>query len=181
MKEIVVMSCSIREGRKTHKVAEFLSKELNKKEGYKMNLVDLKEVNLPMFTEKLDESEYPENLKKFSDAIVNSDGIIVVCPEYKNNIPGVLKNAWDFLKPQVFNRIPMANITLGSNSFGGPNCLSTLRLLELNMGGVPTPQKCYLNIQEIFDENGHLLESVLIEKTAYILDNYWWYVERLSQ
>ena len=180
MKEVIVMSCSIREGRKTHHVAEFVCKLLNKQEGLNAFVQDLKEINLPMFTEKISEEEAAGSFKKFQDEIVAADGIIVVCPEYKNSIPGVLKNAWDYLKPQVFNRTPMANITLGSNSFGGPNCLSALRLLELNMGGVPTPQKCYLNIHEIFDENGALIESVTQENTAYVLDNYLWYLDRLS-
>jgi len=180
MKKVIVMSCSIRKGRKTHKVAEFLCRELSKKEGLKVFMQDLEEVNLPMFTQRILEPKAAARFKKFQDEIVAADGIIVVCPEYKNSIPGVLKNAWDYLKPQVFNRIPMANITLGSNSFGGPNCLSTLRLVELAMGGLPTPQKCYLNINEIFDEKGNLKESVTAENTAYVLDNYMWYLNRLS-
>ena len=70
MKEVIVMSCSMREGRKTHNVAEFVCKILNEKEGLKAFVQDLKEFNLPMFIGRISEENATGSFKKFQDEIV---------------------------------------------------------------------------------------------------------------
>src|ERR671938_2109252 len=39
----------------------------------------------------------PEAVAKLKDAIASADGLLLVTPEYNNSIPGVTKNAIDWL------------------------------------------------------------------------------------
>ena len=74
------------------------------------------------------EEQYPETLKKLSSALINADGIIIVSPEYKNGMPGVLKNAFDYLSPQIFKHIPLGIVTV---SFDSIKLRETVSLLFL--------------------------------------------------
>lgn len=51
---------------------------------------------LPLFNDDLDKGEGPQAVQSFRQAIVRSDGILIVSPEYNSGIPGVLKNALDW-------------------------------------------------------------------------------------
>lgn len=79
-------------------------------------IVDLLEHHLP----HLDESapammgRYDaEHTRRWSQTIASYDGFIVVTPEYNHSIPGVLKNAFDYLAREWSNK------ALGIVSYGG--------------------------------------------------------------
>jgi len=63
-----------------------------------------------------DEAEHgvPSVVAHLKDAIAASDGLLIATPEYNNSIPGVTKNAIDWLSrpstdiPRVFGRKPVA-------------------------------------------------------------------------
>ena len=68
-----------------------------------------------------DEHGVPEPVRKLQDRIAAADGLLLVTPEYNNSIPGVLKNAIDWLSrppseiPRVFGGklVAMMGATLG--------------------------------------------------------------------
>ncbi len=66
----------------------------------------------------------PEAVGALKDAIVAADGLLLVTPEYNNSIPGVLKNAIDWLSrppsdiKRVFGAKPVAIIGASAGNFG---------------------------------------------------------------
>ncbi len=56
----------------------------------------------------------PASVARIKDAIASADGLVIVTPEYNNSIPGVAKNAVDWLSrpstdiPRVFGNRPVA-------------------------------------------------------------------------
>jgi NAD(P)H-dependent FMN reductase len=101
-----------------------------------------------------------------------------VSPEYKNGIPGALKNALDYLRPQIFKRTPLAIATVSSGGFGGINCLSQLRLVGLALGGIPISEKlCVSNVDEVFDINGMVIEDSISEQTTQFAEAFLWYIK----
>jgi NAD(P)H-dependent FMN reductase len=72
-----------------------------------------------------DEQGVPPSVQRLKDRIAEADGLLVVTPEYNNSIPGVLKNAIDWLSrpaadiPRVFRGRPVAII--GANHRCGEN------------------------------------------------------------
>lgn len=182
MKKVIVLSGSIREGRKSHFVAQFINKKLQETNQINATLLDLKEYPFPIMETRMNETDAPpERLGEFSTLLSQSDGIIIVSPEYKNGIPGALKNALDYLDPQIFKHIPLGIVTVTSGGFGGLYCLSQLRLVGLALGGIPIPEKlCVSMINEVFDAFGTLQEPSFNKKVNEFIKAFLWYVERFS-
>jgi len=73
-----------------------------------------------------DEAErgIPESVARLKDAITAADGLLLVTPEYNNSIPGVAKNAIDWLsRPpadigKVFGNKPVAIAGASPGGFG---------------------------------------------------------------
>src|SRR5205085_11399501 len=66
--------------------------------GAEVTLVDLRELALPLFDQDLeDASGLPEGAKRFKTLLRESDGFLISSPEYNSSVPGVLKNAIDWV------------------------------------------------------------------------------------
>ena len=69
-------------------------------------------------------SGVPAQVTRLKDAIAAADGLLVATPEYNNSIPGVAKNAIDWLSrpppdiPRVFGGKPVALIGASPGGFG---------------------------------------------------------------
>jgi NAD(P)H-dependent FMN reductase len=104
-------------------------------------VIDLKEVNLPMFDEPaspLMQQYQHEHTKNWSKVIDGSDGFIFVTPEYNHSIPASLKNALDYLAIE-WRYKPAGLISYGANP-GGARAVEHLRsvlaaLWVYDMGG----------------------------------------------
>ena len=83
MKHISIISSSVRIGRKSHSVALYFQKYLLENNLATAEIIDLKKLNFPIFTERLCFQENPaQNVLDFASKIKSSDGIIIVTPEY---------------------------------------------------------------------------------------------------
>jgi chromate reductase, NAD(P)H dehydrogenase (quinone) len=66
----------------------------------------------------------PDLVSRLKDAIIAADGLLLVTPEYNNSIPGVAKNAIDWLSrpvrdiPRVFGGKPVAIAGASPGGFG---------------------------------------------------------------
>jgi len=78
---------------------------------------------LPHFNPDLDQEPFPAAVVDFRAALRRSAGVLISCPEYAHGVPGVLKNALDWLvasgelyeKPvALFNASPRGTYALGS-------------------------------------------------------------------
>jgi chromate reductase, NAD(P)H dehydrogenase (quinone) len=70
---------------------------------------------IPLYSGDLEtERGVPESVIALQDRIAAADGLLLVTPEYNNSVPGVLKNAIDWLSrppaqiPRVFGGKPVA-------------------------------------------------------------------------
>lgn len=59
--------------------------------------IDIASIELPLFNDDLIDPNEPEDVALFKQAVREADGLLVVTPEYNHSIPGVLKNAIDWL------------------------------------------------------------------------------------
>ncbi|MFM0698283.1 NADPH-dependent FMN reductase [Paraburkholderia sediminicola] len=69
-------------------------------------------------------SGLPAAVSELKATIANADGLLLATPEYNNSIPGVMKNAIDWLTrpaadiPKVFGGLPVAVIGASPGGFG---------------------------------------------------------------
>lgn len=85
---------------------------------------------LPHYSVNAEHLGIPAAVTAMARAIYEADAVIVVAPEYNYSIPGVLKNAIDWLgrvSPQPFAGKPVALQTATSNESGGAVAQSHLR------------------------------------------------------
>jgi chromate reductase, NAD(P)H dehydrogenase (quinone) len=80
---------------------------------------------IPLYDADLEQRDgLPEAVTVLKEKIVASDGVLLVTPEYNNGIPGVFKNAIDWLSrppadiPRVFAGRPFAVIGASPGGFG---------------------------------------------------------------
>lgn len=83
-------------------------------------LVDLKEVNLPMLDEAVPAVAHQyehEHTKKWSKMINETDGFIFITGEYNHGIPAALKNAIDFVARE-WGYKPASFVSYGADAGG---------------------------------------------------------------
>jgi NAD(P)H-dependent FMN reductase len=81
--------------------------------GTSLELASIREI--PLYDGDVEaEHGIPPAVQQLKDRIAASDGVLIVTPEYNNSMPGVLKNAIDWLSrpagdiPRVFRGRPVA-------------------------------------------------------------------------
>jgi NAD(P)H-dependent FMN reductase len=145
-------------------------------------LLDLGDYNFPIMERRLSDMEVaPPGLQSFSDKLERADGLLIVSPEYKGGIPGVLKNSLDYLRPGIFRRKPVGICTVSSGGFGGLNCLMQLRLTILALGGLPIPEALPVSrVQELFDDKGQMTDGSWLVQLEHFIDELLFYAKALA-
>lgn len=84
----------------------------------------------PLYDADLQAEGFPPAVLEMAQAIAASDGVIIVTPEYNYSVPGVLKNALDWLSrvdPQPFAGKPVALQSATPGMVGGARVQYHLR------------------------------------------------------
>jgi chromate reductase, NAD(P)H dehydrogenase (quinone) len=81
--------------------------------------------DIPLYNADVEAAQgIPAAVARIKDAIAGADGLLLASPEYNNSLPGVAKNAVDWLtrpdgdSARVFSRRPVAVIGASPGSFG---------------------------------------------------------------
>jgi NAD(P)H-dependent FMN reductase len=183
MPQISIISASIREGRKSHRVALFFKNYIEQHSLGSVEILDLNAYDFPIFTERLryQESPLPKALE-FSEKVKNSDGIIIVTPEYNGGYPASLKNAVDLLYDE-WHRKPIAISTVSNGAFGGSQVITSIQFSLWKIRAWTVPAMFPVpNIEQSFDENGKPLDPEKTNKRAEtFLKELLWCVEAANK
>jgi NAD(P)H-dependent FMN reductase len=123
---------------------------------------------IPLYDGDLEaESGLPEAVRALKDRIAAADGLLIATPEYNNSIPGVLKNAIDWLSrpaadiPRVFGNRHVA--ILGATPGPGGTLMSqTAWLPVLRALGTRAwfgPRMLVSGASKVFDAEGVLIDE----------------------
>lgn len=178
---IPVILGSIRRNRESAKVANFAVAELRRQNNVSTELMDLKDLNLPMMEERLRfDEDPPSSVSAFSTKVNRADSVVIVTPEYNGGCPGVLKNALDYLKNEYKHK-PFGIVTVSVADTGGILCLVSLRQMLLHLGGVPIPVPLLATrVQELFDSDGRLSNQRFLKHAEIFFDELLWFTEALT-
>ncbi|MFL5252827.1 MAG: NADPH-dependent FMN reductase [Rhodopila sp.] len=86
--------------------------------------------DLPLYNADIQAEGFPAAVEQMGEAIARADGVIVVTPEYNYSVPGVLKNALDWLSrlpAQPFAGKPLAIQSGSPGIIGGARAQYHLR------------------------------------------------------
>jgi chromate reductase len=123
----LIISGTDRPGSNSKKVS-FIIQKIYATLGEKVEIIDLADLKI---IETMQKSRYGESvptvIQKTLDLINQSEGLIIVCPEYNGSMPGVLKWFIDHFKyPDAFEYRPICFIGLGG-MFGGLRAVEHLQ------------------------------------------------------
>lgn len=179
MGRVVIISSSVREGRKSHRVALFFENYLKQNNLAEPEIIDLKKYNFPVFSERLKNLKDPsEETIEFANKIKNSDGVIIVTPEYNGGYPASLKNAIDLLYDE-WHRKPIAISTVSSGIFSGMQVITSLQFSLWKIRAWTVPAMFPVGkINDSFDENGTPSDPDGVNKrAASFIDELLWCME----
>lgn len=178
---IVLILGSVREGRKTDRVALHLKALLEAQEGTTVTLLDLAEFRLPVFSSRwAKESEPDPAIVAFSNELSQADAMVLISPEYHGSYTGVLKNALDHYWGE-FKRKPIGVVTTGSGKFGGINASSEMQQLVLSLGAFPMPTKLLVPfIQDAFTETGEPSDERVKLDCLKFVEEFIWFSQAIS-
>jgi NAD(P)H-dependent FMN reductase len=171
---------SIRQGRKSLAVAEYLHARIEEKLELATRLLDLADYPLPPLEERAEGESVLPTARKLFQQLAEADGLLLVSPEYKGGVPGALKNAFDYFPPGLLRHKPVGICTVSAGGYGGMSCLAQLRLLTLAVGGIPIPEFLAVSkVNEAVGEGG--LERVLSGKLDGFFGELIWHCEAMAQ
>lgn len=142
-------------------------------QGAEIQYVDLADFPIPLFSEDLEAEETPAAVNDLKHLFAQSDGILLASPEYNGSIPGVLKNAIDWLsRPSKDAEIgsafqgKVAGIMATSpGGLGGLRGLSHVRDVLYNLGTVVNPNQIAVpSSYQAFNEEGDLVEEKMKQR-----------------
>ena len=166
---IPVILGTARQGRQSEHVAQFVFGEIKKREGVETELIDIR--TLPL---KLDDAGEQMKDPNFSATVQRADGLVLVVPEYNHGYPGLLKHALDMnLQEYIHKAVGICGVSAGA--FGGARVIENLLPVMRELGLVTIFEDVnFGNVQELFDENGSLLEVNYLRRVDKFLKELIW-------
>lgn len=120
-------------------------------------------LRLPLYDGDLeDEAGIPPEVQALADQIAAADAIVISTPEYNKNLPGVLKNALDWVsrtKGSPWKDKPVAIMSAAAGRAGGERSQFSLRhcLTPFRPRLITGPEVMIANSAEAFDGEGRLI------------------------
>lgn len=144
---------------------------------------------VPLFDEDLEqaEPEGPPGVRALRAAIAAADGLLIATPEYNHALPGVLKNALDWLSresPQgeVLAERPVAVLGASSGPWGTRLAQASLRQVLHTCGALvmPSPTLFMARAAERFDAQGTLADASTRESLQRFMEAFATWVHRVA-
>jgi len=179
--KILIISGSVRTGRKSHDVAVELQRRFITHGLVDTHVLDLAVYNLPVLEEKfLAGRDMPAGLAEIQQKLDTADAMVFLSPEYHGSYSGALKNAVDYFWKE-FMRKPIGVVTAASGRFGGINASTEMQQLILSLGAFPMPYKLLIPmVQNAFDENGKMADEALSKSFDRFISEYIWFAEAIA-
>ncbi len=138
--------------------------------------------DLPYFDEDLEERGTPESVTALCRRVDNSDGLLIATPEYNQAIPGILKNALDWLSrstPEVLEGKPVCVVGASPGPWGTRLAQSALRQLLYTTGALvlPPPAMFVANFSKRLNDREELVDERILLNLARLMSRFETWIE----
>lgn len=177
--KIAIISSSVREDRKSNRVALFFKNYIEANNIASADVLDLYDYQFPVFEERLSFQKNPlAKTLEFAQKIKSVDGVIIVTPEYNGGYPASLKNVVDLLLDE-WKRKPVAISTVSAGAFGGTQVITSLQFTLWKIQAWTVPAMFPVpKVSESYDEQGNPTDKAGSEKRAKaFIDELLWCME----
>lgn len=182
MVKLIGISGSVRNG--SYNTALLRAAATMMPEGAELKIEAIKEI--PLYDGDMEATEgIPPVVTRLKDAIAAADGLLIATPEYNNSIPGVLKNAIDWLSrppadiKRVFGSKRVA--LLGASPGGFGTILSQNAWLPVlrTLGACSWSEGRLLvsRANKVFDDSGAITDQAVKDQLKQFLEGFVRFVQ----
>lgn len=174
---IPVLLATNRAGARSADVARFIFSEVKKRQDIETRLFDAGDFHFPPDNYgRAINSLFPE----WRETMAQSDGLIIVTPEYNHGYPGVLKAILDTLFPEYKHKAAGV-VGVSSGSWGGVRAVENLIPVLVALGfAVAVPSLYFPNVQDQFHNDGRVKDGSYYERVGTFLDEVVWLARTLK-
>lgn len=188
MTKIAVIIGSTRASRFADIPANWIYDLTRKRDGWEVELLDVRDFNLPFFNEIASNAWAPSqdpNAVRWQKKLAEFDGYIFVTAEYNRSVPGSLKNALDQAYVE-WNRKPAAIVGYGGT--GGARAVEHLRSIAIELQMVPLRNAVHIGGGEFIKihpgmgkEPISAIEDAILPSANAMLDELAWWTDVTSK
>ena len=165
MSNILVITGSARPNSVNRIIVKQVAAQLEKRHNVVVAVADLANLELPFFNSPIvparaDHSSTPEAVKRWSELVRASDGVVFVAPEYNHSLSAIQKNAIDWLYNE-WNDKPTAFVGYGAyagkysyEAFTIVSRVVKMRLIDTTAG---------IQLGEVVSYDGEILDQAKLD------------------
>lgn len=187
MSKVSIILGSTRQGRQGEKVAQWVRQQAAKRTEFESELIDLREWSLPMFDlpkspAAVKDGEYGlDVINRWATKVRESDGFVIVTPEYNHGYPAVLKNALDWVYYE-WNRKPVAFVAYSGGPISGARVVEQLKEVTIELQMVPLRFDVLVpNVTKMFDNEGNVADESWNKRLTTVFDHLAWWTNLLKE
>ena len=164
----LVFSASLREDSINTRLAK-LAVHVIEKNGGKVDFANMSEFDCPSFNQDLEVNDFhPAGAEEFRKRLLANDAFIVSSPEYNGSMPGLMKNAIDWVsrfRPQPLNERHALLMSASPSMAGGNRGLWSLRIPFEHLGVRVFPNMFSLAMaHKAFSSEGSIADETLAKR-----------------
>ena len=127
-------------------------------------------------------AEKPASFAPFSDAVLQSSGLIIITPEYNGSMPGVLKYFIDLLKfPESFEHRPVCFVGLAAGIWGALRSVEQLQAIFGYRNAFVFPERVFLpRINQLLDAQGRITDAEVVARLRAQQEGFVAFVRKLN-
>ncbi len=184
MIELKVIVGSIRPERAADKVTPWITKRIENDGSFNLEILDLREWNLPLFQEYAGSVGDPSNptysepiVKAWNEKMREAEALVIITPEYLHGMPGILKNALDTVFASfAFRNKPVGVISYSSGIAGGSRAIENLAHVAVEAELILLRNSVIIPfVNSAFDENSEPINQITDAAATVMLEDIkWW-------
>ncbi len=171
---IEIISGSPRKESNSHRVALFLQKYLALHTQHSINILDVRDWNLPLLQQVFTSVDNtPDAFKPLAKRMFAADAYILVSPEYNGSYSPALQNLLDHFPKQAHKAFGI--VTASPGAMGGMRATQQLLLLVPALFGVASPYLLVVpQVDKKFDAHGNLTEPAFEKSVETFVREFIW-------
>ncbi|WP_031079606.1 NADPH-dependent FMN reductase [Streptomyces sp. NRRL S-118] len=173
--KVLVLGAALRAGSTNARLASLVARVITRTTSADVDLASLRDFDMPLYDGDLETAGGPpDGALALRGRLEESDAFVISSPEYNASVPGVLKNAIDWvsrIRPQPFKTKHALLVSASPSMVGGNRGLWALRVPLEHLGTRVYPDMFSLaRAHQAFTDDGRLTDNGLqqrLEETVH--------------
>lgn len=176
---IEIISGSPKKDSTSNRVAVFLKKWLSEKTHHHIDIIDVRDWNLPLLQQVFTSTEKtPDTFKELAKRMFAADAFILVSPEYNGSYSPALQNLLDHFPKQSHKAFGIVSASAGP--MGGMRSTQQLLLLIPALFGIASPHMLVTPlVDKKFDAEGNLVDPLFQKNIDNFVNEFLWLAQTL--